>query len=608
MKNTSTTQTVPTVGIELAGTGAKRFRDIAILAVFCLVLLFFGLSELPFFSRGEPREGLVVWEMYFSGNWILPAVNGDYIPFKPPLFHWLALLASYLFGRVDEFTLRLPSALLATAGVLVIYQVAGRLWGQRAAIVAGVVLATCAEWWQAGTETQVDMTLAFFVSAACLYFDFLYHERDVSLLKALGLPLLLGLATLAKGPIGLALPGIIFLIFLCLRRDFRFVQKLHPFLSGMVFLLIAGSWYAAALWQGGPGFFLRQIIDENIRTAAGTYGHRQPVYYYLPIFLENSLPWSLFIPCMALFFYRRRHRFEEERLLFYLVWLFSVLIFFTASLGKRGVYILPLYPAFALLFGAWWQQLEQTISNGASLARWITYGFLAACLAGIFGIALYYAAQHGLVDQQKFVPLLRFKNVARVLAELAGMSTYTAISVGLFLAGLGTLARALFSRNWRFTFAALSLMALAVTTIVKTAFFLPVAFERTMKPFMVRVNQITVNQPLLFYRDADYGAMFYADRHIPAYATQAATLKQPFFLLIWEEDLAELGIRPDLRKLDLSEGLGPAGRHRLALVKYQPMGSLSEPLPISCPRHGSPLSAGSQCTSTHDPNEGQERE
>ncbi|HEX5606258.1 MAG TPA: glycosyltransferase family 39 protein, partial [Candidatus Binatia bacterium] len=485
MKNTSTTQTVPTAGIELAGTSTSWFRHVAILAGFCFLLLFVGLSELPFYNRGEPREGLVVWEMYSSGNWILPAVNGDYIPFKPPLFHWLALLVSHLFGGVDEFTLRLPSALLATAGVLVIYQVGGRLWGQPAGIVAGVVLATCAEWWQAGTDTQVDMTLAFFVSSACLYFDFLYHERDFNLLKALGLPLLLGLATLAKGPIGLALPGIIFLIFLCLRRDFAFVQKLHPFLGGMVFLFVAGSWYAAALWQGGPAFFFRQIVDENIRTAAGTYGHHQPVYYYLPIFLENSLPWSFFIPCMALFFYRRRHRLEEERLLFYLVWLFSVLTFFTASLGKRGVYILPLYPAFALLFSAWWQQLEQNISNSASLARWMTYTFVTVCLAATFGIVLYYAAQHGLIDQQQFVPLIKFKNVARVLSGLAGMSTYTTISVTLFLAGLGTLVWALFRRNWRFTFAALSLMTLGVSTIVKTDLFLPVAFERTMKPFMV---------------------------------------------------------------------------------------------------------------------------
>ena len=602
MKSTSTTQIAPTaVAVDLSSGHATWMRDIAILAGFCVILLFFGLSELPFYTRGEPREGLVVWEMYRSGNWILPAVNGDYIPFKPPLFHWLALLVSYLFGRIDELTLRLPSALLATAGVLVIYRVAARLWGQTAGIVAGLVLITCAEWWRAGTDTQVDMTLAFFISAACLYFDFLYHERDFGLLKALGLPLLLGLATLAKGPLGLVLPGIIFFIFLALRRDLAFIQKLHPLTSGIIFLAIAGSWYAAALWQGGPSFFLRQIVDENFRTAAGTYGHYQPIYYYLPVFLENTLPWSFFIPCIALFLYQRRRRLEQERLLFPIVWLISVLIFFSASLGKRGVYILPLYPAFALLLGAWWQQLEQDASGLVSLARWIGFTFMTASLAISLGFSFYYAAQYGLIDAQYVAGLTRFKNLTRALPLLANMSVVTAMCLGLYLAALCGLAWTLFRRNWRFTFAAVSLMALAVSGIIKSDVLSPVAWERTMKPFMMRVNQqVSVDQPLVFYRDADYGVMFYAHRHIPAYAAEAAKLKPPFFILMWEEDLAELRSRPDLKTLDISEGLGPAGRHRLALLQYQSGVSISEPLPVYCPRHGSRINAGEQCNSSAD--------
>ena len=602
MKSTSTTQIAPTaVAVDLSSGNATWMRDIAILAGFCVILLFFGLSELPFYTRGEPREGLVVWEMYRSGNWILPAVNGDYIPFKPPLFHWLALLVSYLYGRVDELTLRLPSALLATVGVLVIYRVAARLWGQTAGIAAGLVLITCAEWWRAGTDTQVDMTLAFFISAACLYFDFLYHERDFGLLKALGLPLLLGLATLAKGPLGLVLPGIIFFIFLALRRDLAFIQKLHPLTSGIIFLAIAGSWYAAALWQGGPSFFLRQIVDENFRTAAGTYGHYQPIYYYLPVFLENTLPWSFFIPCIALFLYQRRRRLEQERLLFPIVWLISVLIFFSASLGKRGVYILPLYPAFALLLGAWWQQLEQDASGLVSLARWIGFTFMTASLAISLGFSFYYAAQYGLIDAQYVAGLTRFKNLTRALPLLANMSVVTAMCLGLYLAALCGLAWTLFRRDWRFTFAAVSLMALAVSGIIKSDVLSPVAWERTMKPFMMRVNQqVSVDQPLVFYRNADYGVMFYAHRHIPAYAAEAAKLKPPFFILMWEEDLAELRSRPDLKTLDISEGLGPAGRHRLALLKYQSGASISEPLPVYCPRHGLRINAGEQCNSSAD--------
>ena len=74
----------------------QTILNIGILLGLCFLLLFWELGELPFFSRGEPREGLVVWEMYSSGNWILPAVNGDYIPFKPPLFHWFGVFAAHL--------------------------------------------------------------------------------------------------------------------------------------------------------------------------------------------------------------------------------------------------------------------------------------------------------------------------------------------------------------------------------------------------------------------------------------------------------------------------------------------------------------------------------
>ncbi|HEY1234247.1 MAG TPA: glycosyltransferase family 39 protein [Candidatus Binatia bacterium] len=602
MKNTSRAQTaLNAVAIDLLGENAGRLRDIAILAAFCFILLFFALGELPFFTRGEPREGLVVWEMYSSGNWILPAVNGDYIPFKPPLFHWLALLVSYVFGRVDEFTLRFPSALLATAGVLLTYRVAARLWGRTAAIVSGVVLVTCSEWWQAGTETQVDMTLAFFVSAACLYFDFLYHERDFGLVTALGLPFILGLATLAKGPLGLVLPGLIFLGYLSLRRDFTFIQKLYPLQGALVFLATAGSWYAAAVWQGGPAFFLRQIVDENLRTAAGTYGHYQPIYYYLPVFLENTLPWSLFIPCIALFLYQRRGRLEDERLLFPCVWLFSVLIFFSASLGKRGVYILPLYPAFALLFGAWWQQIGEGKSRAVSIARWLTGAFIAASVAATFGVALYYAAEHGLIDPKYVAGLTTSKNTARVLAFLTEASPFKGLWLGLYLAALCGLLWALFRRNWRFTFAALSLITLAVSSLINSFVYSAMASERTMKPFVMRVNQrIAADKSLLFYRDTDYGVMFYARRHIPAYAAKVAQLQPPFFLLIWEDDLNDLGVRPDLKTIDVSEGLGPAGRHRLALVKYQPSASIAEPLPVYCPRSGARINPGEQCTSIED--------
>jgi 4-amino-4-deoxy-L-arabinose transferase-like glycosyltransferase len=569
---------------EISSPKRARLFNVAVLLLLCFVLLFWRLGDLPFSDRGEPREGLVVWEMHHSRNWILPAVNGEYIPFKPPLFHWLALIAAHLFGRVDELTLRLPSALLATLGVLMTYMAGARLWGERAGVIAGVVLATCVEWWQAGAATQVDMTLAFFISAACLYFYYLYTRQDFGLLTCLVLPLLLALATLTKGPVGLAVPSLVILLFLCARRDFAFVKKLHLLASTAVFLAVAGSWYALALWQGGWPFFFRQIVGETLLTAVGNYGHHQPINYYIPIFFQNTAPWSFFFPALALDLYRQRRQISREHLLFPSIWLMTVLVFFSLSLGKRGVYILPLYPAFALLFGVWWRQLEERLPANDSLTGWIGWFVAGSYALGLTALCLYSAGRNGLANSRFMDWAGRFNNVSQILDSLTAPSHMVAAALIVFAAALFCLIWALLKTNRRVIFASLTVIAVSISMIMKSAIFPPIVLARTMKPFIERVNEkIDPKLPLLFYCGFDFGAIFYSRRHIPAYARKIAELKPPFFLLMWEEDWQVLRGLDELKMVDISEGRGPAGRHRLVLVEYQSRElSVPQPLPVHC--------------------------
>jgi hypothetical protein len=104
------------------------------------------------------------------------------------------------------------------------------------------------------------------------------------------------------------------------------------------------------------------------------------------------------------------------------------------------------------------------------------------------------------------------------------------------------------------------------------------------------VEKIDPNLPVLFYRGLDYGVFFYSRRHIPSYARKAAELKPPFFLLMWEEDWSVLRSRGDLQMVDISEGRGAAGRHRLVLARYQPNGD-SAPRPLPVPRRKHNLDA-----------------
>ncbi len=538
---------------------------LVLLLALCWLLFFWRLGNVPFYSRGEAREGLVVWEMYTSGDLILPAVNGDYIPFKPPLFHWVGVLMANIFGRVDEFTVRFPSAFFATLGVLLTFLAGARLWGNAAGMASAVVLATSSEWWQAATIAQVDMTLAFFTLASLLLFFFVYQKGSSSLVESLGLAFFVGCATLAKGPLGLALPSLAILTFLVLRRDLQFLKRLHLFASVVLFLLVAGSWYGLAFREGGKAFLSRQILDENLLTAAGIEGHYQPLYYFVPIFFENMAPWSLFFPSLALYLYRQRRKLQEEHLLYPLVWVACLFAFFSLSLGKRGVYILPIYPAAALLLGAWWTKLQRGDSHFLWFVRLVGYSVAVLYLV-VSGVFL--APFMGWNVFDALVSSSKNANLSLILRSVLLPSPW--ISFSLALSGLAALVLIwmLFRDHWAGAFASLAIVTIITALVMKNAYYPYIAGKRTLKPFMVRVRHaVDAKAPLLFYRSFDYGAIFYAERHIASYPEGGERLARPLFLLMWEEEWRQLRPRPDIRVLDTSEGRGPTDKHRLVLTE-----------------------------------------
>jgi len=111
-------------------------------------------------------------------------------------------------------------------------------------------------------------------------------------------------------------------------------------------------------------------------------------------------------------------------------------------------------------------------------------------------------------------------------------------------------------------------LATVATVIIKTSYYSAIASARTLKPFGVRLQQkIDSRAPLLFYNSFDAGTIFYSRRHIAPYSHTVAEISPPFFLLMWEEDWQQLHNQTGLEILDISEGRGPIGKHRLVLVK-----------------------------------------
>ena len=234
------------------------------------------------------------------------------------------------------------------------------------------------------------------------------------------LALLLALGTLAKGPLGVAVPLFVILLFLALQRDLVFLKNL-PLAAGATAFSAGGELMVLLgfLTSGVEFFFRGKSSMKPMLTRVGSYGHYQPFYYFIPVLFYNMLPWSFFFPGLVVFLYQRRRCLAEDHLLYPLVWFVAVLFFFSVWVGKRGIYILPLNPATALLFGAWWSLLEQGKAGGVRLTQWMG-GFYALLWGSVIAaISVYLSGAFGLSDRPFVLATKRFGDLAPILYFLS---------------------------------------------------------------------------------------------------------------------------------------------------------------------------------------------
>jgi 4-amino-4-deoxy-L-arabinose transferase-like glycosyltransferase len=421
-------------------------------------------------------------------------------------------------------------------------------------------------------------------------FLFLYRRGTVRRRDVFIFYVLLGLATLAKGPVGAILPGLTVVIFLALRKNLVFLRRLHVITGGLLVLLIAGSWYGLALWQGGYDFFTKQIMKENVlRFFTSDAGHEHPFYYFLPNLFLGMVPWSFFFLPLIVFLYRRRRVWAEKEYLYLIVWIATVFLFYSVAKSKRSVYILPLYPAVALLIGAWWQELRHgsTVMSTTFFRLIQGSGYLCLLLAGVT-IAAIGAQALGYDPLAVIRPLLHPRDQSNLPMFTGIVSTHpgaflswsvvTSVAVGLLVTGIRR-------RYWGWVFTGLAAFTVSAVLLVNNVFQPTVATTRTYRPFMERVAAQVGQAPLFFFQTFDNGALYYSKRRVPQYDTNLLKSDVAYFLLMRKSKWDELAARNEasLVMLDVSEGTGPKDRHRLALVhapKGTPVSVEGQPPPV----------------------------
>jgi 4-amino-4-deoxy-L-arabinose transferase-like glycosyltransferase len=392
--------------------------DIALLAGIFAVLVILALLCPPIAHHGEAREGLVVQEIVHNHQWILPYRNGE-LPSKPPLFHWIAALLAHLFGLSDTI-IRLPSAIAAGTIAVATFLLGGKIGGRRTAWLAVGALVGMFGFWDAGTEARVDMVFSACVTVSLAAFFFWYgtggnRARAFCYLAS-------ACAVLAKGPAGIVLPGSVAVVFLALERRLDLIGRFWSWPLVVATLIVDLGWYALAARIGGREFLALQIGQENFDQFLGTGGFtsRNDLFSMAVWIATRLLPWNLAL-LWALVRRMRGEREDSAGRFLHAWWIAIFAIFFVAT-GKRAYYLIPLYPAVALLAARAIARLAHRAATPSAAApsltrtpAWVVIPIVVIDLSLILAHPL--ASRRRMERQREIVPFA--KEISRLVPKEA---------------------------------------------------------------------------------------------------------------------------------------------------------------------------------------------
>jgi 4-amino-4-deoxy-L-arabinose transferase-like glycosyltransferase len=411
------------------------------LAFAAILLVLLGARTLV--PPDEGRYAEMAREMFVSGDWVTTRLNGIKYFEKPPLQTWMNALSFALFG-LGDWQARLWTGLCGLLGVGLTGYAGKRVFGERTGFYGALVLASSFYWVACSQINSLDMSLSGMMTIALC--ALLVAQRDEAtpaeqrnwmLLCWAGM----ALSVLAKGLIGLVLPGGVLVVYTVLARDWKIWTRLHLGKGLLLFFLIAAPWFVLVGLKNPeqPHFF---FIHEHFERFLLKEHHREAAWWvFFALLAAGSVPWvGVLVQSLVLGAKREQpaagapaQRFRPRLLL--LVWVAFIILFFTKSNSKLPGYIVPVFPAVALL-------IANYLEHGSRHCR-----MLAAALTALLGAGLL-----------AFVPfMLRLAHRPGEAAQYAAYQPW-ALAAGLVLLIGGALAM-LYARQMQRDLTVLALAA-----------------------------------------------------------------------------------------------------------------------------------------------------
>ncbi|MEF9482350.1 glycosyltransferase family 39 protein [Ralstonia sp. 1B3] len=351
------------------------------LIVVALIGVFLALWTDDLFQRStlfRPDEGRyaeIPREMVASGDWVTPRLNDLKYFEKPPLQYWTTAATFEAFG-VNAWGARLWPVLFGLGGILMTAWTLAVYRGGRTAATGAAILASSLLYLLFGQVITLDMGVGFFLTVGACGFA-LAQRSGASRGGRLGWMLVVWLAlagaTLTKGLIGLVVPGLIGVAYLLMTRDWALIRRMH-WLPGLALYLIATAPWFVIVQQRNPEFFNFFFIHEHFQRFLTNEHHRSGKWwYFIAVGAAGLLPWT---PLLFAAIGRRLGRVADlfvgtrqfDLMRWSIAWAGMIFLFFSASSSKLPGYIVPAFPALAIVLALALEKCRRAPWRG----RWVS--------------------------------------------------------------------------------------------------------------------------------------------------------------------------------------------------------------------------------------------
>jgi len=355
-------------------------------------LVILGLASRSYFPIDETRYATVAWNMWLSGDYLVPTLNGIAYSHKPPLLFWLMNLGWGVFG-VNDWWPRLIPSLFALASVFVTRKVAALLWPNDTAIKdnASLILIGSGLWVIYTTALMFDMMIAFFTVLGI--WGLLIAYKTQSFKGWLLFTLAVGGGLLAKGPTILLQLLPVALLAPFWNKDSTqkldakswYLPILLSVIGGAVIVL---AWAIPAGIHGGTQYQHDIFWGQTANRMVNSFAHERPVWWYLAALPLLLFPWLL-LGSFWRGLLNGKSIWNQPSMRFCLAWLVPVFLAFSFISGKQVHYVLPVFPAFALI-------LAKLISDNKVIAKrdYIAISVISIALGTTLLYLPFYAKTH----------------------------------------------------------------------------------------------------------------------------------------------------------------------------------------------------------------------